>query len=125
MVLDKLEELLSMRGRKGTSIIEQMSLLQRLRQEVIKANLHVALQVKVFMQCIASHFDDSNSVSSFMSAIEWHACHDDIMEILILLSNENKDNLRLITNESEEENFHLEKKNDFGLRSLSAQVVKE
>lgn len=84
-VIKKLGEILVSRGRKGTSAADQMALLQRLRQEVIRSNLGLPLQIKVLLQVIATHFDDPNSVSSHMNAIEWHACHDDIMEVLVLL----------------------------------------
>ena len=72
-VLAKLTEILGLRGRKGTSAADQMNILQRLRQEVMRAKLSLALEVKVLLQIIASHFDDPNSVSSHMNAIEWHA----------------------------------------------------
>lgn len=42
-------------------------------QEVVRAGLGLALEVKVLLQVIATHFDDPNSVSSHMNAIEWHA----------------------------------------------------
>jgi hypothetical protein len=54
-------------------------------QEVTRAKLTLALEIKVLFQMIASHFDDPTSVTSYMSSSEWHQCQNDIMSLLVIL----------------------------------------
>lgn len=83
--LEKLQEFIKTRGKRGTKIREQMGQLRALLVVVQANNLGVGLIAKISLEVIATHFDSANSVAGFMDDAAWRCCHDDLVELLNLL----------------------------------------
>ncbi|OON18973.1 PCI domain protein [Opisthorchis viverrini] len=69
VVLKKLNEILAVRGRKGTSISEQIALLMQVEEKIREHKLSGGLQIKTLLSLISVFFDYDKTHSACMSAV--------------------------------------------------------
>ncbi|KAK3751829.1 hypothetical protein QZH41_013288 [Actinostola sp. cb2023] len=90
IVLKKLHEILSARGKKGTDRTEQIGFLKELRRISDGANLGDTMTVKLMFNIISSIYDYNPNVATCMKAEMWTECLKQISELLTILeSNHN------------------------------------
>ncbi|XP_015778138.1 PREDICTED: eukaryotic translation initiation factor 3 subunit C-like [Acropora digitifera] len=91
VVLKKLREILSARGKKGTDRTDQIEFLKQLRIISDKASLGVGMTVKLVFNVISSIFDYNTNVSTCMREEMWRECLVQIEELIdILIESEGK-----------------------------------
>ncbi len=89
-MLNKLNEICSTRGRKGTDRFEQIEFISELRQISKQANLGSAIDVKILFNQIAINFDYNPRTHKCMKSENWSNTLKMLDEILdILMRNEN------------------------------------
>jgi len=84
-VVDKLNEITSGRGRKGTDRREQLDLLIELKDIVKKYKLGEPIEVKILFAQIAINFDYNPRLSKCMKTENWSKCLDLVDELLAIL----------------------------------------
>lgn len=103
-VVNKLNQICSSRGRKGTDRREQMELMSELRNIAKTYNLGPAIDVKILFNQIAVSFDYNPRLLKCMKAEYWNICLQMLEEILeVLQKNEDIEVGEEINDE--EENF--------------------
>lgn len=91
VVLKKLREILSARGKKGTDRTDQIEFLKQLRIISDKASLGVGMTVKLVFNVVSSIFDYNTNVSTCMREEMWRECLVQIEELIdILIDSEGK-----------------------------------
>lgn len=89
VVLKKLREILSARGKKGTDRTDQIEFLKQLRVISDNAKLGVGMKVKLHFNIISSIFDYNPNVATCMKAEMWQECLKQIEELIdILIDNQ-------------------------------------
>ncbi|XP_027052968.1 eukaryotic translation initiation factor 3 subunit C-like [Pocillopora damicornis] len=101
VVLKKLHEILSARGKKGTDRTDQIEFLKQLRVISDNAKLGAGMTVKLLFNIISSIFDYNPNVATCMKPEMWQECLKQISELLDILIN-NQDTLTIGENLSEE-----------------------
>ena len=71
VVIKKLHEIVSARGRKGTNRKEQIELLRELRSIASQNNLGVAIDLKVLFNITAAIYDYNPNVATCMKPDMW------------------------------------------------------
>lgn len=88
-VVNKLNEICSSRGRKGTDRYEQIELIKELRSIAKQHNLGPAVDVKIVFNLIAISFDYNSRLTNCMKPDVWSECLRHLEEIVTtLLENE-------------------------------------
>eukprot|EP00730_Choanoeca_flexa_P001917 TRINITY_DN10838_c0_g1_i2.p1 TRINITY_DN10838_c0_g1~~TRINITY_DN10838_c0_g1_i2.p1 ORF type:complete len:820 (+),score=283.08 TRINITY_DN10838_c0_g1_i2:65-2524(+) len=85
-ILEKERDVLSARGKKKASHLEQRQTLRKLIAAATDNNLGPAIHARLLQQVVALHFDEPASVAGYMRPHAWANCHDDIMQLFGLLS---------------------------------------
>ena len=89
-VLNKLSQICSGRGRRGTDRKVQLESINELRDICKQYNLSEALDIKILMNQIAIYFDYNPRVNKCMKADTWNHCLSMLEEILdVLFKNAN------------------------------------
>lgn len=101
LVLKKLAEFMSNRGKKGTDRAQQVELLVELRELSQTANLGPGINVKLLFSIIGAIFDYNPNIATCMKTSMWEMCLKYVKEIQICLFN-NKDTLVVGENIPEE-----------------------
>ena len=86
-VVNKLNEICSTRGRKGTDRFEQIELMTELRAIAKKHDLGPAIDIKILFNQIAMYLDYNPRLSKCMKADSWNSClkmMDEILDTLML-----------------------------------------
>lgn len=81
-VTKKLQEIIAVRGKKGTKRGDQVSLLEELRDIASENNLGAGIQVKLRFNINAALFDYNPVVSSCMRPEAWVQCLDAVEQLL-------------------------------------------
>ncbi|XP_048581794.1 eukaryotic translation initiation factor 3 subunit C isoform X2 [Nematostella vectensis] len=87
VVLKKLHEIISARGKKGTDRTDQIEFLMELRKVAEEAKLGEAMTVKLMFNIISSIFDYNPNVATCMKADMWQQCLKQISELIAILEN--------------------------------------
>jgi hypothetical protein len=85
-IVEKMKDVLSARGKKSSSHLEQRQTLRKLITAATENNLGPALHAKLLQQVVALHFDEPASVAGYMPSHAWANCHDDITQLFQLLA---------------------------------------
>ncbi|XP_068747600.1 eukaryotic translation initiation factor 3 subunit C-like [Montipora capricornis] len=101
VVLKKLHEILSARGKKGTDRTEQIEFLKQLRVISDRHTLGVGMTIKLVFNIISSIFDYNPNMATCMRVEMWHECMKQIDELIDLLI-ESQDKVTVGENISEE-----------------------
>ncbi|XP_078361505.1 eukaryotic translation initiation factor 3 subunit C-like [Oculina patagonica] len=101
VVLKKLHEILSARGKKGTDRTDQIEFLKQLRVISDNAKLGAGMTVKLLFNIISSIFDYNPNVATCMKAEMWQECLKQIDELISILI-DNQETLTIGENISEE-----------------------
>ncbi|XP_065831444.1 eukaryotic translation initiation factor 3 subunit C-like [Oscarella lobularis] len=104
-VLQKLAELLAVRGRRGTDRSQLTEQLEKLTQISKEQNLGAALEAKLLISIITSMFDYSVKMQACMKLEIWQKCLACVKSLIILL-NEHSEVRILESITEEEENVH-------------------
>lgn len=89
-VINKLNEICSSRGRKGTDKKEQIENMNELREIVKTKNLGQAMEVKILFNQIAVNFDYNPRLNKCMKTSNWNKCLEMIEELLSMISKNNE-----------------------------------
>ncbi|NP_001171836.1 eukaryotic translation initiation factor 3 subunit C [Saccoglossus kowalevskii] len=90
VVVKKLNEILSARGKRGTDRSEQIELLKELRSIAVSNNLMLGIDVKILFSIIASIYDYNPNIATNMKSEMWEKCLMFVSELLdILIENGN------------------------------------
>lgn len=113
--MNKLNEICSGRGRKGTDRYEQIEMIKELRSISKQHNLGSAMDVKIVFNLIAVSFDYNSRVTNCMKTEVWVECLKYLDEIVtILMENDNIEFNEHISDE--EENLGADKSKPFRVR---------
>ncbi|XP_077995240.1 eukaryotic translation initiation factor 3 subunit C-like [Glandiceps talaboti] len=85
VVLKKMSEILSGRGKRGTDRSEQIQLLKELREIAAKTELGAAMDIKITFAITASIYDYNPNIATNMKPEMWDSCISYISETLDLL----------------------------------------
>ena len=84
-VVEKLDDITSGRGRKGTDRREQLDLLVELKEIVKKHKLGEPIEVKILFAQIAINFDYNPRLSKCLKTENWNKCIELVEELLAVL----------------------------------------
>lgn len=87
-VLNKLNEIVSTRGRKGTDRNEQIDMIKELRSIAKQHNLGPAIDIKILFNQIACSFDYNTRLNKSMKPQTWNECLKLFEEMLDSLVND-------------------------------------
>lgn len=86
-IVEKMKDVLSARGKKSASHLEQRQTLRKLIAATTENKLGPALHAKLLQQVVGLHFDEPASAEGYMPLHSWANCHDDITQLFQLLAN--------------------------------------
>lgn len=114
-MVNKLNEICSSRGRKGTDRYEQIEMIKELRSISKQHNLGSAMDAKILFNLIAICFDYNSRVTNCMKTEVWTECLKYLEEIVTtLLENKTIEFVEHISDE--EENLGGDKTKPFRIR---------
>jgi translation initiation factor 3 subunit C len=114
-VVNKLNEICSGRGRKGTDRFEQIELIKELRSISKQNNLGAAMDVKILFNQIAISFDYNSRVTNCMKTEVWNECLKFLEEIIAILMENDTIEFNDHIND-DEENLGADKTKPFKIR---------
>eukprot|EP00045_Choanoeca_perplexa_P010463 m.105791 g.105791 ORF g.105791 m.105791 type:complete len:927 (+) comp15291_c0_seq1:67-2847(+) len=85
-IIDKMRDVLSARGKKSASHLEQRQTLRKLITAATENKLGPGVHAKLLLQVVALHFDEPASATGYMPPHAWANCHDDITQVFQLLA---------------------------------------
>eukprot|EP00667_Euglena_gracilis_P003113 EG_transcript_3120 len=97
LIEKKLQEVLALRGKRGTDKLEQIESLKRILLHTGPALLTVRLQLMVHL--VAAWYDNTPPLATHMPAASWRAAYDNLIRILNLLN----DHPEFVVHESEDD----------------------
>ncbi|XP_022096301.1 eukaryotic translation initiation factor 3 subunit C-like isoform X2 [Acanthaster planci] len=119
LVIKKLHEIVSARGRKGTNRKEQIELLRELRAIASQNGLGVAIDLKVLFNITAAIFDYNPNVATCMKPDMWAKCLDCITEMLEI----QKQNSDITINENVPEDAETLSEKPYRIRGCVLTIV--
>ncbi|CAF3629750.1 unnamed protein product [Rotaria sordida] len=119
-ILKKLNEIIAMRGKRGTNRRDQLECLKILRLYVEKQNLGVGLDIKILLIQIAVSFDYHHKGNECLKPETWTRALDYIEELLTLLTK--NENVQISENISEEAE-NLKKEPDYRIHGDAITII--
>ena len=113
-VLNKLNEICSTRGRKGTDRFEQIELITELRAIAKTAQLGPAMDVKILFNQIAINFDYNPRLKKCMNTENWSNTLSMLDELIDIL--QRNENIELNANISEDNENVADKTDKYRIR---------
>jgi len=92
LVIKKLQEIVSARGKKRTDRKEQIELLTELNKISGENNLGLGIELKIKFAIVAAIFDYNPKISEAMKPEHWEQCMPAVKELLTMI----KDNLETV-----------------------------
>eukprot|EP00668_Euglena_longa_P041658 GGOE01054850.1.p1 GENE.GGOE01054850.1~~GGOE01054850.1.p1 ORF type:complete len:1018 (+),score=268.98 GGOE01054850.1:81-3134(+) len=120
LIEKKLQEVLALRGKRGTDKMEQIESLKRILLHTGSALLTVRLQLMVHL--VAAWYDNTPQLATHMPAASWRAAYDNLIRILNLLN----DHPEFIIRESEDdlnEQLKFEKMQDSNIVTIEGNFM--